>query len=192
MPKIVKDEEIFRAVIQIISKCGYANATTKHIAEEANISEVTIFRKFGSKQNLVKEAISSLINQSELTHASQYTGDINTDFLRVLKAYQDTAAMHGDFVFALFQEMAYHPELVEAIDEPLNIFLEIGKLISHYQKEGRLRKENPMHTVAVLLGPIMYTTMMRKALPINNVPSLDLREYLDHFLAGRALTKPKM
>lgn len=185
MPKIVKDEEIFRAVIQIISRCGYANATTKHIAEEANISEVTIFRKFGSKQNLVKKAISSLIDQSKLTNASQYTGDINKDFLRVLNAYQDTAAIHGDFVFALFQEMASHPELVDAIDEPLNIFLDIGKLINRYQGEGILRKENSMHTVAVLLGPIMYTTMMRKALPIKNVPPLNLSDYLGYFLAGR-------
>ena len=56
MPKIVKDEVIYHAIIEIISKCGYANATTKHIAEAANISEVTIFRKFGSKQNLGKKS----------------------------------------------------------------------------------------------------------------------------------------
>ena len=185
MPKIVKDEDIYRAVIEIISRYGYANATTKHIAETANISEVTIFRKFDSKQNLVKKAISSVINQSELSNASQYTGDIISDFHRLLKAYQDTAVMHGDFVFALFQEMAYHPELVDAIDEPMNIFLDIGKLINRYQEEGKLRKENPLHTLAVLFGPVMYTTMMRKALPIKNVPPLNLSEYLALFLAGR-------
>jgi AcrR family transcriptional regulator len=184
MPKIVEDEQIYRAVMQVVAERGYSGATTKQMADAADVSEVTIFRKYGSKQELVKQAISSIINHTDLASAAQYTGDINADLTRVVQAYQDSAVKHGDFVSALFLEMSRHPELVDTIDEPLNIFLAIGELIACYQDDGQLKKGHPMHTVAVLLGPLMYTAMMRRAIPIAQLPQLDLSIYVKDFLNG--------
>ncbi len=184
MPKIVKDEEIYHAVMQVVSERGYASATTKQMADAANVSEVTIFRKYGSKQEMVKQAISSIINHTDLATSASYTGDIHADLLRIIQAYLDSAVKHGEFISALFLEMTHHPELVETIDEPMNIFLKIGELITRYQKEGQLKKGHPMHVVAILLGPMMYTTMMRKAIPIVHLPQLDLKTYVNNFLNG--------
>ena len=77
MPKILEDEKIFQAVIKVVSERGYIGATTRQMADAANVSEVTLFRKFGSKQHLVKQAISSIISQTDLATAAQYTRDIN-------------------------------------------------------------------------------------------------------------------
>lgn len=185
MPKIVKDEEIYHAVIQVVSERGYASATTKQMAVAANVSEVTIFRKYGSKLELVKQAISSIVNQTDLASAARYTGDINADLIRILQAYQHSAIKHGDFVSALFLEMSRHPELVDLIDEPLNIFLAIGEMIARYQDDGKLKKEHPMHTVAVLFGPVMYTAMMRKPLQDASMPPFDISKHVTYFLEGR-------
>ena len=46
MPKVIEDDQIFRAVIQTISERGYAGATTRQIADAAQISEVTLFLLF--------------------------------------------------------------------------------------------------------------------------------------------------
>ena len=54
MPKIVHDKDIYQAVIQVISECGYAGATTRQMADVANVSEVTLFRKYGTKLQLIK------------------------------------------------------------------------------------------------------------------------------------------
>lgn len=184
MPKVLENEQIYRAVIKIVAERGYSGTTTKQMADAANVSEVTLFRKYGSKQKLVKQAISSIINLSNLASAAQYTGDINADLTRIVQAYQDSAGKHGSFITVLFSEMSRHPELVDSIDEPLNIFLDLGKLLERYQEEGQLPKEPPLHLLAVLLGPVMYTTMLRNAMPNSELPPLNLSNHVKYFLKG--------
>lgn len=48
------DKKIIRATFRILQKEGFAKATTKKIAAEAEVNEVTIFRKFQNKSNLVE------------------------------------------------------------------------------------------------------------------------------------------
>jgi len=58
------------------------------MADAANVSEVTLFRKYGSKVQLVRQAISSIVAQTDFASAAHYTGDISTDLMRVVRAYQ--------------------------------------------------------------------------------------------------------
>ena len=48
------DEKIIKATFSILQKEGFAKATTKKIAAEAGVNEVTIFRNFQHKNNLVE------------------------------------------------------------------------------------------------------------------------------------------
>ena len=48
------DEKIIRATFGILQREGFSKATTKKIAAEAGVNEVTIFRKFQNKKNLVE------------------------------------------------------------------------------------------------------------------------------------------
>ena len=47
------EEKIIQATFNVLEKEGITGATTKKIAENANVSELTLFRKFKSKQNLI-------------------------------------------------------------------------------------------------------------------------------------------
>ena len=86
MPKIIDDEKVYRAAMQVVIERGYARAKTKEIAEAAGISEVTLFRKYGSKAGLVKQAITATAVQMDFTSASHYTGDVAADLERVVQA----------------------------------------------------------------------------------------------------------
>lgn len=48
------DEKIITATFGILQKEGVVKATTKRIAAEAGVNEVTIFRKFQNKNNLIE------------------------------------------------------------------------------------------------------------------------------------------
>ena len=185
MPKVIQNEKIYRAVLQAVSERGYASATTKQMAELAGVSEVTLFRKYESKAELVRQAISFLAKQTAFASATQYSGDVHADLLQVAQAYQDTAVKHGLFILALFSEFERHPELAHSIDQPLNIFISIGELIARYQSEGVLKQEHPLHAVATLLGPLMYIATIRRAKLDRQIPPLDLSAHVTHFLAGR-------
>src|SRR5688572_460094 len=41
----------------IFAEAGYHGTTTRRIAQEADVNEVTIFRHFGSKDALIREAL---------------------------------------------------------------------------------------------------------------------------------------
>ena len=48
------DEKIVNATFNILQKEGVEKATTKRIAAEAGVNEITIFRKFKTKGNLIE------------------------------------------------------------------------------------------------------------------------------------------
>lgn len=48
------DEKIIKATFAILQREGFTKATTKKIAAEAGVNEVTIFRNFQNKNNLVE------------------------------------------------------------------------------------------------------------------------------------------
>ena len=48
------DEKIVKATFNLLQREGYQKATTKKIADEAGVNEVTIFRKFKNKKNLIE------------------------------------------------------------------------------------------------------------------------------------------
>jgi AcrR family transcriptional regulator len=187
MPKIIEDEKVYLAVLQSVVERGYAGATTKQMAEAADVSEVTLFRKYVSKLQLVKRAIASIAEQTDFESAVKYTGDINSDLLRVVQAYHDSVGEYGQFFAVLLYEMPRYPELMEIIDTPLNIFQRIGHLLARYQAEGVLRQEHPLHAVATLLGPMIYIAMMRGAMQESPPPPLDLSNHVAGFLEGHRL-----
>ncbi len=50
-------EQLLQAAIKVYSTSGVRGATTKRIAQEAGVNEVTLFRHFGSKDALLHEAL---------------------------------------------------------------------------------------------------------------------------------------
>lgn len=48
------DEKIVEATLRVLQREGFQKATTKKIAAEAGVNEVTIFRNYENKQNLIE------------------------------------------------------------------------------------------------------------------------------------------
>ena len=185
MPKIIADEQVYLAALQTIMERGYAGATTKQIAEAANMSEVTLFRKYGSKAELMKQAFTDMAEQMDFASATRYTGDVYGDLLRVVEMYQGTAAQKGQYIYAIILEIQRYPELAEAIGKPMQMFNRIGQLLARYQTEGILRPEHPMQALAGLLGPLIATNMIRNAVQEISFPPPDLENHVASFLHGR-------
>lgn len=187
MPKIVLDAQIYRAAIQVVVERGYSGATTRQIAAAAGISEVTLFRKYGSKAGLMKEAIAAMTSDFNLRAAATYTGDVAADLLRVAQTYQESAAEFGQFVYTVLLEVPRHPELADSLDMPLGLISQVGQLLARYQAEGVLIQEHPLHAVAALWGPLMVTNVIRAAAPGIAPPPFSLEAHVAQFLDGRRL-----
>ena len=189
MPKIVSDAHIFETVVKLIEANGYAGTTTKQIAEAAQINEVTLFRKYGSKAQLVKEAISHYASHAEVETAVTYTGDLEADLRRVVRVYCGAAQLHAKVFPIIMSEMARFPELHETARAPLGIVTKIAQLLERYQDEGVLRKEDPFQAVGALLGSLIVHTMVRSAGVHGMDHPLDLDEHVTAYLYGRIAPK---
>ncbi len=185
MPKIVKDEQIYRAALETIMIRGYSGATTKRIAEAANISEVTLFRKYNNKAELLRQALEAMVAQMDIETATAYTGDVATDLLRVVETYQGSAEKSGRFIYAILLEIPRNPELANVIENPLAMIQRIANLLKRYQDEGVLKHEHPLHAVTGLIGPLMAANLMEAVTNQAPVPPPNLSRIVAHFLNGR-------
>jgi AcrR family transcriptional regulator len=187
MPKIVDDEIVYMAVMRSIIARGYAGATTKQIAAIAEVSEMTLFRKYGSKAQLVIQALVSILDQMNFSEMVRYSGDVFADLSQIVDHYQKLVKQHGPFMIVLLAEIPRYPELAELVEAQFQIVQNIEELISRYQAEGVLQKEPPLHTVAALIGPLVYTEVMQNAIPKFNIPSTDVSTHIKFFMEGRHL-----
>jgi AcrR family transcriptional regulator len=187
MPKIIDDEMVYQAVLHTIIERGYAGATTKQMASAAGISEMSLFRKYGNKLQLVKGAITWIAEQTDYESNIGYTGEMTTDLLQLVSLYQESVIKHGQFFIILQSEMPRYHELMEITETPFSIFKSMAQILVRYQEEGRLRQEHPLHALASLLGPMIYTSMMQKASLGESPPELDLLLHVDGFIDGHAL-----
>lgn len=187
MPKIVTDEQVYAAAIQTIIERGYAGATTRQMADAAQISEVTLFRKYGSKAELVKQVMQHMVAALDFATAARYTGDATADLLRVVTLYQGKAARDGRFLYTMLVEIPRQPELAILLETPLAHLDHIGQLLARYQAEGILKQEHPLHALAGLIGPLIAVNILREASAGLPLPPPDLASLVAHFLHGRLL-----
>ena len=184
MPKQISDDVVYRATLEVVISNGYAKATTKRIAEAADINEVTLFRKYGSKRELVRAAIEHgafSLTDEEL----QPSGDIEADLVRIADAYVTGSQMHSRLFPLLMSEMIRHPELHEAIAGPHAVIGQLAQLFAHYQSSGIIADdEEPFATVACFLGPLIVVAMLREASP-QYAPRIEVEGHVRHFIRGR-------
>jgi len=61
-PTEIRQEEIKKAVLEIIYRNGLKKLSTKNIAKEVGISEGSIFRHFGTKNDIIMSIMDDVIN----------------------------------------------------------------------------------------------------------------------------------
>lgn len=111
-------EKILAAAIDLMSMKGYSATTTKEIAEKAGISEMTVFRKFKSKQeildNLIEKYTSSF--QSENIFVGNcLVYDLEVDLANVSRTYQTFMNENKKVVLLAYKESGTHDEISERL-----------------------------------------------------------------------------
>lgn len=186
MAKQIEDSRVFTATVDLLLTNGYVGTTTKLIAEQAGINEVTLFRKYGSKAGLVSAA---LMHERKTFTARPitYTGNLAADLLQMARLYSDASTRQSRLMLLIIAEAVRHDELREAIHVPFMLISHFGDIIARYQSEGKMRPGNPLLIVSALLGPLIINTLLRMADSDLPLPVIDLRAHVENFLRGYKL-----
>lgn len=70
-------EKIMKVALKLFSEQGYYPTTTKQIAEEAGVNELTIFRHFGSKGNLFQVTTEHYVIDSKVDYILKNIEELN-------------------------------------------------------------------------------------------------------------------
>ena len=185
MPKVIPEEQILEAVIRLISEKSYQGASTREMAQAAGVSEITLFRKYGTKAALTKKALGRLFKDEKIKSAFKATGNLASDLIRIVDVYQNLFSRYGNFLVVLIVEVPRSPELKDLLEIQAQVAGGFTSLISHYQQDGQLREEPAHLFMSALLGPLMYEGMLHQARPETPAPRLDSAAYVERFLDGR-------
>ena len=76
-------KRILKAAVELLGENGYLGTTTRMIAEKAGVNEVTIFRKYGSKQEVFRSVLQDLqdrlgmaMKKSDLVKGEDFKSDL--------------------------------------------------------------------------------------------------------------------
>lgn len=187
MPKVIDEVVVYRATLSLFVTHGYEGTRTKEIAAVAKIHEATLFRKYGSKANLIVQAIEATLSDTPL-HTVAYTGDLHADLQAIVRAYLETDTQHGAIIPMLLSQVQQYPELKAALARLGRDIEGMSAIIQRYQQQGLLKTEAPRITLSALLGPLMTRQMFRRAFVGVQPLAIDAEQVVLFFLHGHAAT----
>ena len=179
------EQKIVDATIFLLDKEGVSGTTTKKIAKKAEVSEVTVFRKFKSKDNLLKiakiyysdyflEKINNIFTDYEDTDLKSLLTHIWWNLVNFLDENRDIIKI------ALDELMSNHSEekiFSKFSDEVLK---NLTKIFQEQINKGKIRKINPSATALTVYSVIVEGIIFWKF--ESKVSNDDINKYLDDFL----------
>lgn len=127
-------DRLLKAAVEVFATKGYVGATTREIAQIAEVSEVTLFRHFQSKEQLLRavaQHITALRTESFI-HQDEWTYDLRRDLLHYAKL-QDDMLEEYEALFRMFIGEAHrHP--TEAVEVLQQSFLPLREQLISYLK----------------------------------------------------------
>jgi AcrR family transcriptional regulator len=155
------DEAIIRATLELLVAEGYRALTMERVRERAGVGKATVYRRYGSKEELVTAAVRHL-NQ-ELPEPD--TGDLRTDFAELSKAVVASAERTEalSFMPRILAEVAHDAELralfYAALVKPRRDA--ITAMLEHAIERGDIRADTDLDlAVDLIAGPMIYKVLI--------------------------------
>lgn len=193
-------QRLLTAAARVYGRDGLAGATTRAIADEAGVNEVTLFRHFHSKDRL----LAAVVGQNFVTPSThpgpalpESTGDLRADLLALAKHYESLLTDNLPLVRAMLGEIQHHGReheksvfkgIFRPLKEALVARLEVAR------SSGQLRPEFSATLLADLLGGMLFTGVLRRSMHDSKVEysaTVHLDAAIDLIMRGAANERRK-
>jgi AcrR family transcriptional regulator len=187
---------LLEATLKLISEKGYLGSTTREIALEAGVTELTLFRHFGSKERLFEELLNGytfLPRLKELLPGLEemaYEDALELIATRFLLTLKERKAM----VKIMYSEVTIYPEKIRIV---YNRFIDeirttLAGFFESMQKKGVLKQLSPEMAARVFLWILVSyfrsEEIMRPGGMKKNTMEKQVQEIIDIFTHGTMKT----
>ena len=100
---------LLEAAITVFAESGSRGATTRRIAEQAGVNEVTLFRHFRSKDELIQAALVRFVTRIEHRPLPEVPTAPRAELLEWCRAHYRELLKHRSFIRKVMSEHEEHP-----------------------------------------------------------------------------------
>lgn len=159
---------LLAAAARVYAQYGYAGATTRLIAKEADVNEVTLFRLFRSKDALVDEAVRAHTTDEFPTGAlSDDPIDPEGELVAWCSVQMARLRESGELVRQCFADAETHPERLQEVTARITgAAHEIRAYVDRLQRRGLIGA--PEHAAAassMLMAALLSDALARGQMP---------------------------
>ena len=160
-------ERLLDAAARVYAEAGYRGATTRRIAQEAGVNEITLFRHFGSKTTLILEAVRQANLRSDGPAIPPTPGDPAAELREWVRAELAHLARLRSIIRTSLGEVEERPEIIPLIGEkPRKVILGLSAYLEQLQREGRASSGFDARTAALtFFGSLFADAMGRDVMP---------------------------
>lgn len=180
--KLDTSDRLLYAAINLIAEKGYKAVSTKEIAKKASVSEMTLYRHFGTKQSVLDAAIDRFYYSASMQELFEknIVWNLEKDLLMISESYYKLmkknqkiiliAFKEGNSIEGLFNQINKHPRQLK--EHLIRYFLEM-------QQKGKIQFEVNVESLAMVYLYMMYGEFVsRNFVDGHQITSIDDDEFI--------------
>ena len=167
-------ERILDAAIALMSKKGFSSTSVREIAAQAEVAEMTLFRKFKNKQALLEgitERYTKAFSNAKV-FAEEWTYELETDLCTLSSTYQRFMEENKAIVLLAYKEAGVHNEVSEGLTaNPKLMKAHLTDYLRNMQEKG------------------LVTTELDPELQVMNFMWMNLGHFSSQFISGKQVSQ---
>jgi AcrR family transcriptional regulator len=158
-------KRILEAAEKVFSRDGFQGATTREIAREAQVNEVTLFRHFRSRDDLLRETIlfRTIAPEELLNSKAAWKSDLPSQLEQYVRKYYALLLEREALVRAVVGEGRLLPPAVRqaVLEKMVPMRAALIERLQMAQKVGSIRQDVDLGCAVDILRDTIHTGMLR-------------------------------
>lgn len=187
--------KLLEVAARVYAVCGYRGTTTRRIAQEADVNEVTLFRQFGSKDALLREAIERADREGRLALDGDAPDPVAELRRWALETFERLHA-HRNLIRQVMGDMVQFPAIAPRVCDDTNHDVDqLAQFVRRLAERGVIPEANVAYlnsASAMLFHALLGDALWRDVVPEIPPPEQCVRCYVDLTLRalGASTTDP--
>lgn len=140
---ITTEDKILNASILLFSQKGYNAVTTKEIAKEAGVCEMTLFRHFENKHNLFEKAFKHVFFPKYRNLFEELEWDLEKDLMKISSSYQHTLYKNRKIILMYLKNDQLNPDFDVRLFSFPNEFKQFLMYFFNEMRKREVISDNP-------------------------------------------------
>ncbi len=161
------DRAILTAALQLMAEGGIRELRMDEVAHRAGVGKATIYRRYRSKDELVSDAVATLVSEIRIPD----TGSTRADLLALMRQAVDvySGALAARLMPALLEEARRNPQLASTLRDDLlaGRRAALSAVLKRGMRRGDLRRGLDLELALDVLGGAIFYRLLVTGGPID-------------------------